>query len=398
LVARKINIAVLFGGRSSEHEISILTALQFISAVDTKKYEITPVYISSKGKWYTHSEMFSSAFFKALPGSLKKAEELLFLPHPGTKGLLKVSSRTEKDSSYSIEQNGFIPIDVYVPALHGTHGEDGAIQGLFELANVMYTGSDLRSSAITMNKWAAKVIASSNNIPVLPGIVVHKKDFHQHFDTIVPEILKEDVQFPLIIKPCNLGSSVGLNFANNEVELLQALTAVFKLDAEALVEKRVTNIREINVAVHNSADPIASVIEVPLNASELLTYEKKYMSESGKTGKSALGGMASLKRKIDPPEITPERKKEARELACKIYSKLGCGGAVRIDFIVDMDTDIFYFNELNSLPGSFSYYLWADSHPPLLMTEIADRIIQEAITRFGEKSTLKRILPFRALR
>ncbi len=398
MIQRKLNIAVLFGGRSSEHEISILTALQFISALDSTKYVIHPIYIAGNGKWFTHPKMFDAAFFKKLPGSLKSAQELVFLPQPNTKGLLKINSKKERDGSLSIEQTGFIPIDVYIPALHGTHGEDGAIQGLFELANVIYSGSDLMSSAMTMNKWYAKMIAASNNIPVLPGALVRKKDFHERFDSILDEILQGEVQFPLIVKPCNLGSSVGLNFANNRTELRRALTAVFKLDGEALVEKRVTDIREINVAVHCAAEPVASVIEVPLNASELLTYEKKYMSSSGKTGKSGMGGMASLKRKIDPPEISEERKKEAREIACEIYSSLRCSGAVRIDFILDLETNLFYFNELNSIPGSFSYYLWADSHPPLLMTELADQIIQEAIDRFGEKSSLQRILPFRALK
>ena len=393
----KLRLGVIFGGISPEHEISIMSAMQLIEAIDTEKYVIVPIYISISGEWYTGEDLFYLNNFKNLKETLNKSREIVLIPKP--KGP-KFFYLKKSNGKLMMEESNDLVIDIAFLSLHGTHGEDGAIQGLLKMAKIPFVGSGLRSSALTMNKWTAKLIAESLGIPTLSSIIGKKSDFMEDFDQAWQDLLKLKIKFPVIIKPTNLGSSVGLNFADNEEQLKVAMIEVFKVDDEAIIEPRVVDLTEINVSVFGIRNPRASVIEVPLSEKELLTYEKKYMSGTGgkKGNKSQSSGMANLQREVNSIKISEELKEEAREMATKLFSNMNCGGVVRIDFIYDNQAKKLYFNELNSIPGSFSYYLWVASKPRWLLTELIDFLVAESLEEFGITATLSQTQPFRALR
>ncbi|MCB9282718.1 MAG: hypothetical protein H6563_01480 [Lewinellaceae bacterium] len=396
----RLRLGVIFGGVSTEHEISIMTGLQLIDTIDTQRFEVVPIYISMSGAWYTGAELFQLSYFKGLPGVLSRAREIALLPNPqGPKLVFVDRSRADK-GMYRLEESESLNVDIVFLALHGTHGEDGAIQGLLKMAKIPFVGSGIRSSAITMNKYVSKVVAAANGIPTLPSVIAKKADFIKNFKEAYQDILSQDLTFPVIVKPCNLGSSVGLNFADTEAQLKQALVAVFKVDEQAIIEPRVVDLTEINVSVIGRTNPRASVIEVPLSGKELLTYEKKYMAGSGskKGSKTRAGGMANLQREVNSTRIPETLKEEARDLAVRLFTCLDCAGLVRIDFIYDNQKEALYFNELNSIPGSFAYYLWVQSSPRYLLTELVNLLVDEALEEFGMQETLAQTQPFRALR
>lgn len=404
-------LAVMFGGRSVEHEISIITALELISAVDVLKFKVVPVYIASDGRWFTGTKLLERQLYRGLPGSLSALDEVTLLAKPGSRGLTVLKKggaapgmKSMRALTSRLTGPEVIPIDVWAPVFHGQFGEDGCIQGLLELADVPYTSSDLLPSAVAMNKYLCKVAVNRHGVPVLPAAVVQKDRFFGPTEPLIAEIRNTPglEKFPLFIKPCNLGSSIGIGRAQNESELLAALAKVFRFDTQALVEPCVTNMLEINISVidgPNSAEPRPSVVETPVSQSGTLTYEEKYMrggkSSKGKTGQAQ--GMASLLRKIDPPDLPANYKQQVTAFAVIAYQVLGCSGVVRFDFILDLDSGNAYFNELNPLPGAFSHYLWVKSKPRLLYTELVTHIVESAIRRKTLKGTLERDVGFRAL-
>ncbi|MBP9839059.1 MAG: D-alanine--D-alanine ligase, partial [Proteobacteria bacterium] len=240
-----MNIAVVFGGRSNEHEISVITALEVCKALDTNKHKLIPVYIDIKGRWFTGEELLKKDFYKNLPQSLEMVEEVALLPKPGTPGLKLVG---EKGFSLFSSKKEFIEVDVFFPAFHGQFGEDGCIQGLFEMADVAYTGCNVLTSALAMDKFACKAMLQEQGIPVLPSTVVLKKDFQKNIQAVKANILKTKglESFPLFVKPLSLGSSIGVSKAGDEAALDVALAKVFQYDTEAIVEPCVVNKLEIN--------------------------------------------------------------------------------------------------------------------------------------------------------
>ena len=395
-------IAVLFGGRSAEHEISILSAIQAMDALDVTKYQVIPVYIAHSGKWYTGNQLRKSAVYKQFSATVDSLQEVTLFPKPGHTGLLKVGLQ-KSFFSFLQKQDEFIAVDVFLPIFHGQFGEDGCIQGLFEMAEVTYTGSPVVASAIAMNKYHCKTVLAHHGIPVLPGYLVLRGE--SQFDLIAAgeKIVSQPSfnSFPLFVKPVNLGSSVGVSRANSQAELAAGLAQVFQVDGEALVEPCVQNLMEINVSVlEREGQAEVSVVEIPVSSSGILSYEDKYLREGkGKKGKSTEAmGMAGLTRVIDPQDLNPEYKDSVRKYAAQAYRILGCAGVVRFDFMVDTVKGELYFNELNPMPGSLSFYLWEKSSPPLLFSDILDRMIVGAEKRFQEKKQLKRDLGFKALK
>ena len=388
--SQRTRVGVLFGGRSVEHEISVITALQLISAMDTVAYEPVPVYIDIQGRWYTGQLLLDRAFYRRLPGALSELQEVTLLPNPLLGGLVcKVGD--------TINCANRIPLDVCLMSFHGQHGEDGCVQGLLELAGIPYTGCGVLAAAVLMNKQICKSVAHAQGVPVLPGVVVEKADLLHDPAAAVQRVVSTPGcdRFPLFIKPNNLGSSVGIGRASNEQELLAALLNVFRFDLQALVEPCMTEMFEVNVSVLEGIPPVASVVEIPVSSSGALTYEDKYLRGGKKTG--ANEGMAALTRMIDPPDLPSELREHIRDYAIRTFQALHCAGVGRFDFIVDKPSGKPYFNELNSPPGSFAFYLWEKSHPRRLYTEVITTIIEGALARASRRASLQCDIGFKAL-
>ena len=393
-MTNRLRVAVLFGGRSVEHEISVISALQLMLAVDPAKFDLIPVYITPNGSWYIGAALLERSFYAKALENLAQLEEVTLLPKPGVGGLTRLGARG---------LSSVIEVDLFLPAFHGQYGEDGCIQGLFEMAQVPYTGSDLPSSAITMNKYLCKMYLSAHGIPVLPASIVHRHEAQADITQVVSGLLSQDKfkHFPLFIKPCNLGSSIGVSRVNDATELAAALAKVFRYDTQALVEPCVSKIMEINVSVRAQlgieSGIEASVVEIPVSESGTLSYEEKYLRDGGKkSGRSQ--GMASLTRVIDPADLDSELRNQVIELAKRSFSLLGCSGVARLDFIVDLATNKLYFNELNAFPGSCAFYLWARSKPRVLYTQLIEDMINAALGRFATNAALDRDIGLRALK
>lgn len=391
------NIAVIYGGRSVEHEISVITALQLMRALDITRYNIIPVYIAPSGKWYTGRCLFNREFYRRLPSSLNEASEVLLHPWPGRQGLNVMNDSAGAWVRRLLrKQEPFIPVDVYIPAFHGEFGEDGCIQGLLEMADAAYTSCDVIASAVAMNKYICKSVLRDHGIDVLPGVLVGKAEALYDFEEVIKKIVStpEFGSFPLFVKPCHLGSSIGISKASDESSLRAGLAKVFRHDSQALIEPFLGDMFEINVSI---MDGRVSVVEIPVTSGDMLSFEDKYLRDGGKKRSVRSEGMAGLTRVIDPEHLAFEIKERAQDAALKAYRILGCSGVVRFDFMHDNRTGITYFNELNPIPGSFSFYLWAKSKPPLLYTEELTQIIESAERRRAEKLSLEKSVGFRAL-
>ncbi|MCP4658325.1 MAG: D-alanine--D-alanine ligase [bacterium] len=393
-------IAVVFGGRSVEHEISIITALEVMGALDPTRYKVVPVYIHLHGHWYTGDGLMNREFYTTPPLAISQLQEVTLLPVPGGGGLTVVRD-PEKTSWFRRGRDEVIPVDVYLPVLHGTYGEDGCLQGLLEMAEVAYTGSPVLAAALGMDKYASKLVLKTEGIPVLPAITLQRNELAEGMGKLRERILSADglEGFPLFVKPRHLGSSVGISAAANAAELDAAIIKAFQYDTGVIVEPQVSKIMEINISVMDvGGKPLASVVEVPASKSGVLTYEEKYVRERGKKGPRAVEGMAGLSRSVDPPELDSEIKAKVTDYACRAFRTLGCSGVARIDFILDLESGNVYLNELNTLPGSMAYYLWSGSRPPVQYTELLDKMIDGALERRGLLEGLKRDFGFRALK
>ena len=393
----KKNVAVFFGGRSCEHEISIITGLQLIEYLDTNKFNIIPVYIARDGRWYSGQELLNRAIYKDFENKKKVLNEVTLYPYLGQKGLT-----VTKKACFFGEK--IIPVDIYFPAFHGEFGEDGCIQGLFELAGVPYVGSGVLPSAIAMSKNTAKTVVSQYGIPVLPSVTINKELVEKEgIEATKKDIFANNtLKYPVFIKPNNLGSSIGVSKATNDEELLIALTKVFKRDKEALIEPYMDNMFEINISVLDTTDGLrTSVVEIPVTDGSFLSYEDKYMRE-GK-GKKKGGtpkrseGMASLTRSINPVDLDEKIKNTVSEYAKIAYKAIKASGVGRIDFMYDKNSGTIYLNEFNLIPGSLSFYLWEKSDPVLLYTEELTKIIDRAFEVYSIKQELDRDTGFKAL-
>lgn len=341
----KTNVAFFFGCCSVEHEVSIISAVQAMNACDREKYNIIPVYVTKQGEMVSGDSLFVIEEYRDLPQLLAKCKKVTFVRdgdavYMKTLGKKKLFEKTEDTV-----------IEVAFPVVHGTNCEDGTIQGYFEYLRLPYVGCDILSSAVGMDKAVFKDVLKTAGLPVLDCVCFRAREYQADKEAVAGQIA-EKIGYPLIVKPANLGSSVGITKVNTVEELDDALTLAFSFADKVLVEHAVTAIREINCSVLGDTDSCrASVCEEPFMNDDILSYDDKYKGG----GKSK--GMASLDRKI-PADLSPERSDEIRKLACDIFKAIGASGVVRIDFILDKDTDRVYANEINTIPGSLSFYLW----------------------------------------
>ena len=365
----KTNVAFFYGCRSVEHEVSIISAVQAMRAIDRDKYDITPIYVTKDGEMFTGDALFTIEEYRNIPALLKKCRKVELSRENN-----QVVMRDEKRGLFSNKKP--IVIDVAFPVVHGTNCEDGTIQGYFEYLGLPFVGCDIISSAVGMDKAIFKDVLKAAGLPVLDCIRFRARRYMSDKESLVNEI-KAKIGFPLIVKPINLGSSVGISKVDNEAELDEAIMLALSFADNILVERAVTAIREINCSVLGDADNCeASVCEEPFMNDEILSYEDKYMSNSKNGGQSK--GMASLGRKI-PADLSEEKSAEIRKLACEIFKTLGANGVVRIDFIIDTATDTVYANEINTIPGSLAFYLWEATGVPY--KELCNKLIDLAFKR-----------------
>ncbi len=359
----KKNLVVTFGGRTVEHDISIITANQLMHAADKGKYNVIPIYIDRDGKWYTGDKLFDMAAFSHF--------------NPNAKGIKRVFLSCAADAilyEYK-KQKPICRIDVVIPAMHGMHGEDGTLQGLFELSDIPYSSAGVTGSAVGMDKIVMKSAFLGFGFPVLDSLFFERDEYYKDSDAVCKKI-EERLGFPVIIKPANLGSSIGINRADDCDGLRYALDVAASYDRRILVEKAVMDITEVNCSVlGTAADAKTSVIEQPVTASRFLGFEEKYLSG----GKSK--GMKSLGRKI-PADIPEDTANRVRSLSLEIFKALDLKGVVRIDFIIDNSNGNLYVNEVNTIPGSFAFYLWEPagvSFPALVdsLVAIAEKQMRE---------------------
>lgn len=372
----KIKIGVFFGGKSVEHEVSIISAIQAFNAFDRSKYDVIPVYITKNNEFYTGEAVGKIDEYKNIPALLKKSTRVLIVSDGGKTKLICYPMKKFGDSTVA-------EIDVAFPVVHGTNVEDGALQGFFQTLNIPYAGCDVVSSAVGMDKYVMKTVLKDNDIPVLDCVIKTALEFSNDPDSVVNDI-KEKIGLPAIVKPVNLGSSVGIKIGRDEEELKEALDHAFGFAGKVLVERAVEQLREINCSVCGDVDfAEASECEEPVSTDEILSFEDKYVSGGSKDTKSS--GMASLKRKI-PAEISEQTREEIRNMAVKAFKCLGCSGVSRIDFMIDVKENKIYLNEINTIPGSLAFYLWeplGTKYPALL-----DKMVSLALKRDREQKNL----------
>lgn len=343
----KIRVGVFFGGKSVEHEVSVISAIQAVNAFNRDKYDVIPVYITKNNELYVGEGVGKIEEYKNIPALLKKSTRVIMVNDQNKTKLVCYPMKKFGDSTMA-------EIDVAFPIVHGTNVEDGTFQGYLQMMNIPYVGCDVLSSAVGMDKYVMKAVLKDNNIPVLDCVTVSANEYAKNSGAVIAKI-KEKVGFPAIVKPINLGSSVGIKIGRDEEELNDALDYAFGFAGKVLVEHAVMNLREINCSVCGDGDEAkASECEEPISNHEILSFEDKY---SGGSKSSKASGMASLDRKI-PAEISKEMRAEIREMAVKAFKCLGCSGVSRIDFMLDVDSDKIYLNEINTIPGSLAFYLW----------------------------------------
>ncbi len=381
----KTKVAVLFGGRSVEHEVSIISGLQAYAALDRAKYDPLVLYIGKDGGFYTGEGMDTVEFYRGLPAALKNAVRVL--PVPGEKGVELVRYPMKKFGN-----NVVATFEVALPVVHGTNVEDGTLMGFLEMLGVPYASCDITSSALGMDKYLMKSVLSKAGIPVLEAMELDAKTYAADADAVMDAVEKA-MAYPVIVKPVNLGSSVGISKANDRRKLRAALELAFDFSTLVLVEQAVQPLREINCAVLGDRDDaIASACEEPFGNDEILSFGDKYLSggKGGKQGGAKDGGaksagMSSLKRRC-PAEISDEMTKTVQELAVKTFKALGCMGVSRIDFLMNADTQQLWVNEINTIPGSLAFYLWEETG--IGFSELLDRMIALAFKRQRTKDSL----------
>ena len=381
----KIRAGVFFGGPSVEHEVSVITAMQAIQAMDPQRYEVIPVYTTKSGELYTGAHLAQLESYRNIPEALKQAQKVV-LQKEGKDVVLMLAKQKRFGSSI------VTALDVALPIYHGTGGEDGVMQAHFERLGLPYTGPDVTSSAIGMDKWASKAMFKLHGVPCVEGVKVTQSQYFTDPEAAAQTIEKA-VGYPAIIKPYNLGSSVGIHKCRDRASLLDGLEDAFLYSQAVLAERAVQNLREINCAVLGDAEEArASVCEEPLNATDILTYADKYQSggKTGKTGAKSGGGskgMQSLARVV-PADLSPEMTEKVQQLAIDAFRAIGACGCSRIDFLLDNQTGELFANEINTIPGSLAFYLWEKSG--LTFTQLMDEMIRLALKRQRQQSLLHR--------
>jgi D-alanine-D-alanine ligase len=365
---KKEKIIIMFGGISPEYEVSVITALQVLENIDREKYIPVPILLDKNGDFNLLKGL------KDRKGIFKSSRKKVSFGHDNRGGYIRCGNRK------IFAQSAYL-------AFHGGNGESGEVQGLLQSIAIPITSPPVESCVLTMNKNIQKILAKEEGIPVLEGYTVFSENIRADVDAVMEEVL-EQLQFPLIIKPAHLGSSIGLQVANDRGQLLKGLMSCALLDREILIERFLENFNEYNCSVIEVDSKLeCSLIERPLRKSDILTFKDKYQDEnsSKNVNNSNVGGMANLVREL-PAQISKEKEKEILQYAKRLYMTFRCKGLVRVDFIEDSNGNMF-FNELNQIPGSMSFYLWEAAG--ISFKEQITRSIEESVSRNSKKQGYK---------
>lgn len=372
-------IAVIFGGRSAEHDVSIVTALaSVIKPLElTRKYRVEAVYISKDGTWYWDKKLKDIKLFTSgeIEGFLRRTKPAA-VRFDGGMTLVKgsgIGGRTQTRR-----------IDVVFPAMHGTYGEDGALMGLLDMAGIPYVGCDLASAAIAMDKVLAKQVASASGIPVTKFLAFSKPDLENDTNAAVKNIVKT-LSYPLFVKPAHLGSSIGISRAANEKELRNALEVAIHYDDRIIVEEAVQNLIEVTLPVMGNDRPQPALLERPLTqAEDFFDFDTKYMQGGGKkAGKGAKGAQGYSQLPADLPKKLYEK---AEKVGLDTYKALGCSGIARIDMLIDSKAGTVYFNEANPLPGSLYAHNW--NKAGVSNVDLVQKLVDFARDRHAQRQAL----------
>ena len=372
---RKMQLGVIFGSRSCEHEVAIISAVQLMNHVNREKYDVIPVYISQEGVWYTGDclmDMKTYTPFDSFRAGLKKVHLDLTA---GSGALLHFAPKKGLFGGMTLEV--VARLDCVIPVMHGAHGEDGTLQGLLEMANLPYTSTGVLGSSIGLDKVAMKHYFRGMQFPVLPDCTPSRSAWQQDSEKVMNEI-EEKLGYPVFVKPASLGSSIGVSRANDREELKDALELGYSYDRRVLVEKGLDKPIEVNCSVLGfDGDVRTSVLEMPNSGAAFLDFSEKYLASAGGSK-----GMASLKR-IIPAPIGDEMTEKIQNLSKEVFNALDCKGVVRIDYMLDRNSDNFYITEINSIPGSLAYYLWSESG--FTYSELIDEMVRFAMKAKDEK-------------
>jgi len=384
-MAKKIRVGVLFGGRSGEHEVSLLSAASVLNAIDRNKYEVVPIGITKQGQWLveTHAEQLLKGEHKeerhlragdpqatASAAVLARGESILVPPVPGEHALMPYQQSGALAGAKALE------VDVIFPVLHGTFGEDGTIQGLLELADIAYVGSGVLGSAAGMDKDVMKRLFRQAGLAIVKHVTVLRSQWEAEPKKVRKQI-EAALRYPFFVKPANLGSSVGITKAHDGKELAGAMDEAAKYDRKIVIEQGVGGkrgrAREIECAVLGNDDPKASVCGEVVPAREFYDYEAKYIDEGSEL--------------LIPARITKAQQKQVQQMAVAGFSACDCAGLARVDFLMEPGSGRIYINEVNTMPGftSISMYpkLWAASGVPY--PELISRLIELALERHTER-------------
>ena len=370
----KIKLGIMFGGVSVEHEVSIITAIQAMNAIDTAKYDIVPIYITKDGTWYSGAMLKDIKIYSDMDLLKRYAHQVV---------LYKKEGRFVLQSTTGFLRHEIEELDMVFPIMHGTYGEDGALQGYLETVGIPYAEADHYAATVGQDKIFMKQIWKDSGVPVVKYVWFYDYDYQENPDKVVSKC--ETLEYPMIVKPARLGSSVGITVCHNNQELRDAIVDAISYDTKILVEEMVQNLVEVNISVlGNYRKQKLSVIEEVGGSKDFLTYEDKYINGS----KSKSSGMASAKR-IIPARISNELKEKVNEIAVKAFRSLGASGVVRIDFLIDKKNKKVYANEINSIPGSLSFYLWdkTDKNYQELLNSVLNIAIRDYKDRVNKTHT-----------
>lgn len=394
----KIKVGVFFGGNSVEHEISVITMNQAISSLDPEKYEIVPIYIAKNGVMYTGDDLLDLYSFRDMEVLLKRCYQVAVVNDGKAVKVVRCPAPW-------IGKRVLNTIDVAFPIVHGTNCEDGTIAGFVTLLGIPFVGPDILASSIGMDKIIQKKVLRQSGIPVVDFVAFYSVEYIKDEEKILKDV-EDKLNYPVIVKPGNLGSSVGIRKAKNKVELEEAIEFAMEFADRIIVEKAVEDLKEINCSViGNLTETEASICEEPFFSDEILSYADKYIGDgkskggtisagSGKMGAPKLGGEKTgakggntqFANKKIPADISKEKTEEIQKLAQDVFRVLGCSGVSRIDFLIDQKEDKIYVNEINTIPGALSYYLWEATGKPF--EKELDEIIDIAIKRHRDKEKL----------